>query len=137
MDIDAQIAALEATKRAMVKDATEAGKAARAEILLQFQWRVTWKDEHTMEVECRHSPDCEAALLAWKEEHPLATQPLPEFKWRGMKHLLFGTKLVSAWGGSVVLNIPREFGTDWHELTQEQADAFRAGIVPEELRKGW
>ena len=45
--------------------------------------------------------------------------------------------LLTGSGGSVILNLGRQFGGDPVAITPEQAAQFEAGVVPEELRKPW
>lgn len=138
-DIDAQIAALEAARKQAIANANDAAKPAFAAIVPEYDWRVDWKDEYSLAIECRQSPGTVAAYESWKAAHPTSSIALPQKlgQWHGMRHLLVGNVLATAWGGSIVLNIPRDFGKDYHLLTDPQAADLRNGVVPEELRKPW
>jgi acyl-CoA-binding protein len=139
VDIDAQIAALEAARKQAIVDANDAARPAFAAIVVEYEWRVTWNDAHGLTIDCRQTDATVAAYEAWKAAYPLSSVALPRDlgKWHGMRHVLVGNVLISAWGGSVILNIARDYEKDWHELTEEQAVALRAGIVPEDIRKPW
>lgn len=139
--IDAQIAALKAQRETVLKDGEKIAREEHKAIEREFDWRVIWTSPRVMSVECRLNDATLERLNAWKEKWPnvLFFSGMNEpGKWHGMRFYLIGVTIISTGGGSVILNLK----DSWHDrepqdLTQEQADAFRAGIVPVELQKPW
>lgn len=141
-EIDAQIELLKHERKEVEAAVKAEAMAAYAAFKPTFEWRVVWTSPRVMRVECRHdaaSLERRAELKRqYPEFSPIGGDSREPGQWHGMSFYLVGVTIISTGGGSVILNLKDSWlDKEPQDLTQEQADAFRAGNVPEELRKGW
>jgi hypothetical protein len=130
-------AALAAAKKQEKAEGEEAWEALRKRIYGQLEWQVKWLDKYSVSVHARYLPWVLADIEALAARYPNSYGRINDerLRWRGMIYLLIGNVLVQTGGGWVVLDIPRNnVFRDWRELTDEQAAALRADIVPDELK---
>lgn len=115
------------------------GHTAFTAITANYEWRVEWKDDHVMRVECRPDEQTLAAYDAHRASYPNSGVVYPKSDWHGMDYMLISNVISSVGGGSVILDIPgmRGFHSRWARLTDDQVSQFETGNVPLELRKPW
>lgn len=138
------VAELEAALKAAKEKEKAAGDAAWKDLAArakgQLDWSVKWEDKYTVNISTRYKQEFLDEMVALDELHLSSYSRIHDDnrRWRGMTYMLIGNVLVQAGGGWLVLDIRRKSGfRDWRELTQEQADCLRAGLVPEELKADW
>lgn len=138
------VAELEAALKEAKEQEKQAGESAWKELTTraqgQLDWSVKWEDQYTVYVSARYKQEFLDEMEALDKVYRSSYSRISDEyrKWRGMTYMLIGNVLVQSGGGWVVLDIRRNSGfRDWRELTQEQADCIRAGLVPEELKAGW
>jgi len=134
------IAELEAALKAAKEQEKRAGDSAWDDLKTrakgQFDWSVKWLDEYTVHISCRYTQEILDEIEALDKIYPHSYCRVYEEhrRWRGMTYNLIGNVIVQSGGGWMVLDIGRSSFRAWRELTQEQADCIRAGIVPNELK---
>lgn len=138
------VAELEAALKAAKEQEKEAGETAWKDLTIrakgQLDWSVKWQDKYTVYISARYKQEFLDEIEALDKVYPYSYARIYDEnrKWRGMTYMLIGNVLVQSGGGWIVLDIRRNSSfRDWRELTQEQADCIRAGIVPEELKADW
>jgi hypothetical protein len=129
---------LRAMLRAQEQAERELGVAEFKAIPRTFEWKLE-TIEHGFRVSCRYDETTRAAIVAWREKFPTSGQPLPNLEWHGMTYTMLYTlegepRLIGG-GGSVILNLKDSFNPA--KITRAQAESFRAGVIPEELKKPW
>ncbi len=139
-----RITELEAELAIAKKRAREEGDAAWKELTDrakgQLDWSVRWEDKYTLYVSARYHQKFLDEMEAMDTLYMSSYSRIHDDhrRWRGMTYNLVGNVLIQSGGGWCVLHIPRN-GTfrAWRELTDEQVDALRAGIVPDDLKTDW
>ena len=131
-------AALRAAEQAELK----AGQDQLAAIPFTYDWFVKWTGDMVMHVSRAATPATREAFAAWRKEYPKAYAS--GWRWNdidktsGMTYYLIGNYLASTGGGTLVLKQAKPgadtFDKEPRLLTDEEAAAFRAGIVPEHLK---
>jgi len=142
--LDDEMAKLKARREEIMKEVQLQADIEWKTLLVEFEWQVDWESPRVMRVNCRPSPAMRQARQDWKAKFP-GMKPSGVFsmreddsKWHGMSYYLIGNTIIPTGGGSVILALRDTWANkEPQDLTQEQADAFRAGRVPEELKKGW
>ena len=136
-ELRAQLREAEEVERSLGQAEYEAVKKAAS-----FEWRVT-SEAFGFRVDCRYDEASRKRVAEWKAafpKHGTINFREPD-KWHGMTYVLGYTKagqpFLHGSGGSVILDLGRQFGGDPVAITPEQAAQFEAGVVPEELRKPW
>jgi len=135
---------LEAALKAAREQEKQAGEALWKDLTArakgQLDWSVRWEDKYTVYISARYKQNFLDEMTALDELYSSSYGRIYDDnrKWRGMAYMLIGNVLAQSGGGWMVLDIPRKNTfRDWRELTQEQADCIRGGIVPQELKADW
>jgi hypothetical protein len=133
-DLNKQIAELTAQRDELIKERRNEGVHAWAEWKPALIWSVVPIDKYHISVKIRLTDKSREEYECLFRNYPDAynRREFPESKdGIGMDFIFFENFICSApTGGYVVLNVDR-YGVD---LTQEQADALRAGFVPDDLK---
>lgn len=140
-DLRAQLAAAEAAEKA-----EHEANAARAlqDLHIEYVWEIKWTSAHVFRCSRQLSARTLKDVTAFKEAYPGVRIPqLSLFNEPGqvacMTYLLIDRYLAHTGGGTILLKgfegSKDPFCQEPRELTQEEVDALRAGIVPDSLKR--
>ena len=137
-EIQAEIDRLHRELKNVLIEEQKEGREAYQKLKRNWEWRINQKSEHIFRIE--RKLDIESIILRSEfiEKYPAFPMMNDQSvdNWHGMDYVLIDDYILAPGGGHLILNIGQEFS--YHEpykLNKGEADAIRAGKVPERLMR--
>jgi len=145
MNIEEQIAALQAKLAEERKEKAAARLAAWDAIPRTFEYRIVAQDQFYFDIECRADADFLRRIAdfeaVWGDAPRRDSYSAQWDDWRGMTYLVIEGHIVRIGGGSVILRFPEQgeysFYSKVHVMSPDERADFAQGIVPLHWRKPW